>query len=327
MANYNSLHTGQQIDAAITKVENPDSTPTASSSALVTSGGVKAALDLKAPLASPALTGNPTAPTQSVSDNSTKLATTAFVKTGLDGKVDKVAGKGLSANDFTNALKTKLDGIEAGSQVNTVTGVKGNSEGSYRTGNVNITKANIGLGNVDNTADTSKPVSTAQQAAIDAAKAEAIADADAKLAEKAPIDSPSLKGTPTTPTKSVADSSTAIANTKFVNSFVEQTDAMIAPKYSQTAYSRGSIVRKDKKLYKFINAARRQIYRTVDLEEYRDTNSKVYRAQYEWDLADVVRTTVAKELQRIPPAPTTNGTYNLRVTVNNGVETYTWVSI
>ena len=31
-----------------------------------------------------------------------------------------------------------------------VTGVKGNSESTYRTGNVNITKANIGLGNVPN---------------------------------------------------------------------------------------------------------------------------------------------------------------------------------
>ena len=31
-----------------------------------------------------------------------------------------------------------------------VTGVKGSDESSYRTGNVNITKANIGLGNVEN---------------------------------------------------------------------------------------------------------------------------------------------------------------------------------
>ena len=36
------------------------------------------------------------------------------LSTSLDGKVDKEAGKGLSANDFTNTLKTKLDGIEAG---------------------------------------------------------------------------------------------------------------------------------------------------------------------------------------------------------------------
>lgn len=47
-----------------------------------------------------------------------------------------------------------------------VTGVKGDSEVSYRDGNVNITKANIGLGNVDNTADTDKPISTATQTAL-----------------------------------------------------------------------------------------------------------------------------------------------------------------
>jgi len=40
---------------------------------------VATALALKAPLASPALTGNPTAPTQTAGDNTTKLATTAFV--------------------------------------------------------------------------------------------------------------------------------------------------------------------------------------------------------------------------------------------------------
>ena len=37
---------------------------------------------------------------------------------GLYDKVDKVSGKALSANDFTNAYKTKLDGIEAGAEVN-----------------------------------------------------------------------------------------------------------------------------------------------------------------------------------------------------------------
>lgn len=47
-----------------------------------------------------------------------------------------------------------------------VTGVKGDSEVLYRDGDVNITKANIGLGNVDNTADTDKPVSTATQTAL-----------------------------------------------------------------------------------------------------------------------------------------------------------------
>ncbi len=45
-----------------------------------------------------------------------------------------------------------------------VTGVKGREETSYRRGNVNITKENIGLGNVDNTADSEKRVSYATSA-------------------------------------------------------------------------------------------------------------------------------------------------------------------
>ena len=69
---------------------------------------------------------------------------------------------------MSTAMVTKLNGIETGAQVNTITGVKGNSESTYRTGNVNITKSNIGLGNVDNTSDANKPVSTAQQTALDA---------------------------------------------------------------------------------------------------------------------------------------------------------------
>lgn len=39
--------------------------------------------------------------------------------------------------------------------------VKGNAEAAYRTGNVNITPANIGLGNVNNTADANKSVNYA----------------------------------------------------------------------------------------------------------------------------------------------------------------------
>lgn len=36
----------------------------------------------------------------------------------IDGKVDKVSGKGLSTNDFTTTLKNKLDGIASGAEVN-----------------------------------------------------------------------------------------------------------------------------------------------------------------------------------------------------------------
>lgn len=78
----------------------------------------------------------------------------------LDTKVDKEEGKGLSSNDFTDDFKTKLEGIEAGAQVNTVTSVAG------KTGEVMLNKTDVGLGNVDNTSDANKPISTATQTAL-----------------------------------------------------------------------------------------------------------------------------------------------------------------
>lgn len=44
----------------------------------------------------------------------------AGLTSALSGKVDVVAGKGLSTNDFTNELLQKLNGIESGAQVNVI---------------------------------------------------------------------------------------------------------------------------------------------------------------------------------------------------------------
>lgn len=41
--------------------------------------------------------------------NSTKMVTSGGIKTALDGKVDKVTGKGLSTNDFTDTYKSNVD--------------------------------------------------------------------------------------------------------------------------------------------------------------------------------------------------------------------------
>ena len=48
-----------------------------------------------------------------------------------------------------------------------VKGIKGEAEDTFRQGNVNITKGNIGLENVDNTSDADKPISNEQQAEFD----------------------------------------------------------------------------------------------------------------------------------------------------------------
>ncbi len=72
-------------------------------------------------------------------------------------------------------------------------------------GNVTLTPADISLGNVDNTADVDKPISTATQTALDL---------------KANLDSPELIGTPTAPTATAGDSSAQLATTAFVTSAV-----------------------------------------------------------------------------------------------------------
>lgn len=47
----------------------------------------------------------------SLSSSSTNPVQNKVVKAALDGKVDKVSGKGLSTNDFTTALKNKLSAL------------------------------------------------------------------------------------------------------------------------------------------------------------------------------------------------------------------------
>lgn len=56
----------------------------------------------------------------SLSNSSENAPQTKVVYAALGDKVDKVEGKGLSTNDFTDELKTKLDGIEVGAQVNVI---------------------------------------------------------------------------------------------------------------------------------------------------------------------------------------------------------------
>jgi len=71
-----------------------------------------------------------------------------------------------------------------------------------KTGVVTLVKGDVGLGNVDNTSDVNKPVSTAQQNALNL---------------KANLASPALTGTPTAPTAAVGTNTTQLATTAFVN--------------------------------------------------------------------------------------------------------------
>lgn len=55
----------------------------------------------------------------------------------LSGKVDKEEGKGLSTNDFTDELKAKLEGIDAGAEVNYIKSV-GNNLDVDASGNLSV---------------------------------------------------------------------------------------------------------------------------------------------------------------------------------------------
>lgn len=74
-----------------------------------------------------------------------------------------------------------------------------------RSGAVVLTSTDVGLGSVTNTSDANKPVSTAQQTALDL---------------KANIASPTLTGTPTAPTAVAGTNTTQIATTAFVGTAV-----------------------------------------------------------------------------------------------------------
>ena len=88
-------------------------------------------------------------------------ATAPIVSSGGTAPVISMAAATASVNGYmTSAYATKLDGIAAGAQVNTVNSVAG------RTGVVTLTSSDVGLGSVNNTADADKPVSTATQTAL-----------------------------------------------------------------------------------------------------------------------------------------------------------------
>jgi hypothetical protein len=145
-------------------------------------------------LASPTFTGTPTLPTgtiattQTAGNNSTALATTAFVGTAVSNLVnaapeslntlkelsDALGADANYASTITTALGTKAP-IASPTFTGTVTIPSGASISGYAllagptfTGTVGgITKSMVGLSNVDDTTDANKPVSTATQTALD----------------------------------------------------------------------------------------------------------------------------------------------------------------
>lgn len=137
------------------------------------------------------------------------------------GKVDKVEGKELSSNDFTDAYKTKLDGIAAQANkyvlptatAEIIGGVKVGANISYSNGTISLSKANVtsALGYTPPTADTKVTInntltSTSTTEALAAAQGKALKDLiDALTARVVTLDAPDWYGVSWSETSSNPD--------------------------------------------------------------------------------------------------------------------------
>lgn len=171
------LANAQTVAGAKTFSTVPKSSQDASGSTdLVRKSQLDALLGAKAALASPALTGTPTA---AAATNTTQIATTAFVQTALAG---------LGAGDM---LKSVYD----------------------TTNNGKVDVAEVAEA-VAWTSVTGKPSSFTPAAHTHATSE--VTGLDAALAAKAPLASPALTGNPTAPTAAAGTNSTQLATTAFV---------------------------------------------------------------------------------------------------------------
>ena len=174
-------------------------TTTANSNLVVAVNELDGELNLKAPLASPAFTGTPTAPTQTAGNNTTRLATTAFVQTALANQTHDTAD--ITSGTFANAR------ISSGSV-------------TQHEGDLSITESQISdLGTYATLASpvfTGTPTAPTQAGGNNTTRLATTAFVQGELAGFATTASPAFTGTPTAPTATTGTSTTQIATTQFV---------------------------------------------------------------------------------------------------------------
>lgn len=186
--------------------------------AIATIAGLQPALDLKAPLASPALTGNPTAPTPVAGDNDTSIATTAYVQTEIAVKAP------INNPAFTGNPTAPTPGAgDADTSIATtafVTGAITTSDAAQAAALALKADINSPVLTGDPRAPTpgaaDNDTSIATTAYVTGAVATSDAAQAAALALKAPLASPVFTGNPTAPTPAAADNDTSIPTTAWV---------------------------------------------------------------------------------------------------------------
>ena len=224
------------------------------------STATQTALDLKAPLASPALTGTPTAPTAAAGTDTTQVATTAFVGAAVASLVDGAPALLNTLNELAAAIS---DDANFATTLTTSVGLKANIDSPTFTGTVTLPSGTVTSGMIADgtiaTADIADSAITSAKiadgtiatadiadSAITSAKIAdgTIVDADINasaaiaqskvanlttdLADKAPLASPALTGVPTAPTAAANTDTTQVATTAFAKAEADAAQAAAA---------------------------------------------------------------------------------------------------
>jgi Chaperone of endosialidase len=164
-----------------------------------------------APLASPAFTGTPTAPTPAAHDGSTKLATTAYVDNAVTASTGGVSSFNTRSGAVT-LLTSDITGAGGAPIVSpALTGTptaptQGAADNSTKLATTAFVAAALATGAVQTFNGRSGAV--------------VLSNADIVGAGGAPIASPALTGNPTAPTPTAGDNDTSIATTAFVTGAV-----------------------------------------------------------------------------------------------------------
>ncbi len=160
---------------------------------------------------------SPEVPTLDLSDDSNSAASTAFVKAvvaqvstpdGDKGDIT-VAAKGTSWTiNPSSVTLAKIANIASGTFIGRTAAGSGAPQAltaAQVKAALALGKGDVGLGNVDNTSDAAKPISTATQTALNT---------------KAPLANPEFTGVPKVPTAAPGTSTTQAASTAFVQTAV-----------------------------------------------------------------------------------------------------------
>jgi hypothetical protein len=121
-------------------------TPSSHSHSIAQVTGLQTVLDAKAALASPALTGSPTAPTATAGTNTTQIATTAFVAAAIGALMDAAPGTMDTLNELAAALGD--DPNFATTVTNALAGKLSAASNLSDLPNKATSRSNLGLGSI-----------------------------------------------------------------------------------------------------------------------------------------------------------------------------------